>query len=99
MYYKMIQSRMSQEEMDRFLRFYLIPGFGHGRGAFKAGLDALGVLDRWLDTGVAPKDLVVVDNNKGSSGRTRPLCVYPSWPKYKGSGNVNAADSFLCATE
>jgi feruloyl esterase len=99
MYYRMVQGRMSQEEMDRFLRFYLIPGFGHGRGAFKAGFDALGVLDRWLDPGVAPKDLVVVDNNKGSGGRTRPLCVYPAWPKYKGSGDVNAANSFLCATE
>ena len=73
MYYKMLQSRMSPEEVDRFVRFYLIPGFGHGRGVFKAGFDALGVLDRWLDTGVAPKDLVVVDNNKGSGGRTRPV--------------------------
>jgi feruloyl esterase len=99
MYYKMVQSRMSQEEMDDFLRFYLIPGFGHGRGVFKAGVDALGVLDRWLDTGVAPDDLVVVDNNKGSRGRTRPLCVYPTWPKYKGAGDVNAMSSFVCATE
>ncbi len=99
MYYKMVQSRMGQEETERFLRFYLIPGFGHGRGDFKAGFDALGVLDRWLDTGVAPKELVVVDNNKGSRGRTRPLCVYPAWPKYKGTGDVNAASSFECATD
>lgn len=99
MYYKMIQNRMSQEEMDRFLRFYLIPGFGHGRGIFDAGFDALGVLDSWVDTGVAPKDLVVVDNNKKSGGRTRPLCIYPTWPKYKGFGDVNSAGSFFCATE
>jgi feruloyl esterase len=99
MYYKMVQDRMGSEEMDRFLRFYLVPGYGHARGAFKAGFDALGVLDRWLDTGVAPKDNVVVDNNKHSGGRTRPLCVYPAWPKYKGSGDVNAAGSFVCATD
>jgi feruloyl esterase len=85
--------------VDRFLRSYLIPGFGHGRGAFNAGFDALGVLDRWLETGVAPKELVVVDNNKGSRGRTRPLCVYPAWPKYMGAGDVNAASSFECATD
>ncbi len=30
---------------------------------------------------------------------TRPLCVYPDWPKYKGSGDVNAASSFACATQ
>ena len=99
MYYKMVQGKMSQTEMDVFLRFYLIPGFGHGRGVFDAGFDALGVLDRWLDTSIAPKGLVVVDNNKRSHGRTRPLCVYPSWPKYKGSGDVDAAGSFVCATE
>jgi hypothetical protein len=99
LYYKMVQSRMGQEEIDRFLRFYLIPGFGHGRGAFNAGFDAIGVLDRWIDSGIAPNDLVVVDNNKGSNKRTRPLCVYPTWPKYKGSGDMSAASSFLCETE
>lgn len=97
MYYKMVQGKMGQKEMDGFLRFYLIPGFGHGRGVFDAGFDALGVLDRWLDTNVGPKDLVVVDNR--SHFRTRPLCMYPLWPKYKGSGDVNAANSFFCATE
>jgi hypothetical protein len=99
MYYKMVESKMGQKDMDAFLRFYLIPGFGHGRGVFNAGFDALGVLDRWLDTNVAPKDLVIVDNNKRSHGRTRPLCKYPSWPKYNGSGDVNAASSFVCSTE
>ncbi len=99
MYYKMLQNRMTKEQMDGFLRFYLIPGFGHGKGVFKAGFDALGVLDRWLDTGIPPQDLVLVDNNKGSGRRTRPLCVYPAWPKYKGSGDVNDAMSFVCATE
>ncbi len=99
MYYKMVQDSMGQAEMDRFLRFYLIPGFGHGRGAFNAGFDALCVLDRWLDTGVAPTGLVAVDNNKGSGERTRPLCLYPTWPKYKGAGDVNSASSFVCVTE
>jgi hypothetical protein len=99
LYYEMLQSRMSQSDIDSFLRFYLIPGFGHGRGVFDAGFDALGVLDRWLDTNVPPKELTVLDNNKRSHGRTRPLCQYPAWPKYRGSGDVNAADSFVCATE
>ncbi len=99
MYYKMVQSKMTQKEMDNVLRFYLIPGFGHGRGAFNAGFDALSVLDRWLATGVGPSNLIVVDNNKGSRGRTRPLCVYPRLSKYKGSGDVNAASSFECVAE
>lgn len=99
LYYKMVQSKMGQAEMDSFLRFYLVPGYGHGHGVFDAGFDALGELDRWLDTGASPKDLIVVDNNKGSLGRTRPLCVYPGWPKYKGNGDANVASSFVCVEE
>ncbi len=44
LYYKRVQGRMSQQEMDRFLRFYLVPGYGHGRDVFNAGFDALRVL-------------------------------------------------------
>ena len=99
LYYDMVQKTMGAEATDGFLRFYLIPGFGHGHGAFDAGFDALGVLDRWVDSGVAPAELVVVDNNKKGLGRTRPLCRYPAWPKYNGAGDVNAAGSFTCATE
>jgi hypothetical protein len=29
--------------------------------------------------------------------RTRPLCPYPKVAKYKGSGDVNRAESFTCA--
>ncbi len=99
LYYQMVQRSMGQQKMDRFLRFYLVPGFGHGRGAFNAGFDALGVLDRWLDTGAAPENLVVEDENDRSRGRGRPLCEYPAWPKYRGSGDVNSANSFVCVRE
>ena len=85
--------------MDTFLRFYLVPGFGHGRGVFDAGFDVLGVLDQWVETGDAPHNLTVVDNNKKSGGRTRPLCEYPSWAKYKGTGPIGAAESFECVSE
>ena len=99
LYFRMVQSKMPESETANFLRFYLIPGFGHGRGVFNAGFDALGILDRWLDTGAVPADLTVMDNNKGTRGRTRPLCAYPAWPKYKGVGDVNVAGSFECVQE
>ena len=28
---------------------------------------------------------------------TRPLCRYPTWPKYRGTGDKNLAASFSCA--
>ena len=66
---------MSKTEMDVFLRYYLIPSFGHRRGFFDARFDALDVLNHWLDTSIAPNGLVVVDNSQRSLWRSRPLCV------------------------
>ncbi len=92
-FWGMMQAKMGAAAVDSFARFYLVPGFGHGRGVFDAGFDALGVLDAWVETGEAPAGLTVRDNH---SGRTRPLCGWPAWPRYVG-GDVNAAGSFACA--
>jgi hypothetical protein len=29
---------------------------------------------------------------------TRPLCKYPAYPRYSGSGNMNEAANFSCST-
>jgi hypothetical protein len=99
LYYSMLEDTMGKAAVDKFVRFYLIPGYGHGRGPFNAGFDALGILDRWLDTNTPPTSLTVIDTNAGSGGRTRPLCPYPTWPEYSGQGNLNAATSFTCARQ
>jgi len=39
----------------------------------------------------------LVFDTAGVPGRSRPLCDYPAWPKYSGTGEVNAAASFVCA--
>lgn len=95
-FYAMLQAQMGQQALDRFVRFYLIPGFGHGRGVFNAGFDGLGALDRWVETDVPPHDLVVTDNNKAQHSRTRPLCPYPTWPRYI-SGDPSQSTSFTCS--
>jgi Tannase and feruloyl esterase len=94
-YYKRLVSRFGQA-LDSFVRFYYIPGFGHGNGVFNAKFDSLGALDAWVTHALAPGTLVGADANPTNRGRTRPLCVYPAWPKYAGAGDVNAASSFTC---
>lgn len=79
--YTRIVEAMGQAKADDFLRLYLIPGFGHGRGVFNAGFDTVGVLDAWADGGKTPLDLRVVDQNKGAA-KSMPLCAWPSWPRY-----------------
>ncbi|MES2951717.1 MAG: tannase/feruloyl esterase family alpha/beta hydrolase [Pseudomonadota bacterium] len=30
---------------------------------------------------------------------SRPLCPYPQFPRYKGNGDINKAESFRCSIE
>jgi feruloyl esterase len=48
-------------------------------------------LERWVEEGVAPSQLIAT---KGQ--RTRPLCPYPQVATYKGSGSTEDASSFVC---
>lgn len=98
--YESIIATMGREKAQKFLRFYLVPGLAHGGGRFSPTWDNLTALDNWVENAVPPSGPVVVDATKSATkGRTRPLCEYPSWPKYKGEGDMALASSFTCATE
>jgi len=92
-YYHRLQATMGVHTTASFARLYIIPGLGHGFGKFDAGFDTIGTLDAWVDQGIAPTDLIVTDNH---TGRTRPLCDYPAYPYYNGTGDPKIATSFTC---
>jgi acetyl esterase/lipase len=94
-FYQMLQAHTPQSLLNHDARFFLIPGYGHARGVFNAGFDALGILDRWTQTGIPPENLIVTDNNKSRNHRTRPLCAWPLYPRYT-AGDPNQASSFAC---
>nr|WP_088507806.1 tannase/feruloyl esterase family alpha/beta hydrolase [Burkholderia ubonensis] len=95
-YYERVQRAMGVARVHDFLRYYEIPGYGHGYATvFNAEWDAVTTLENWVEKGIDPSSQVVADT-VGVRGRTRPLCEYPTWPKYVGSGDVNAASSFIC---
>ncbi len=61
-------------------------------------------LERWVEQGVAPAQLTAtkfVDDAAGTRTvkLTRPLCLYPTVPRYRGTGDPNDAASFVCAAE
>ncbi len=98
-YYERVKSTMGAEKTKSFLRYYEIPGYGHGSSAdFNAGWDSVAALETWVEKGTAPVNPVVEDKT-GIPGRTRPLCEHPMWPKYSGSGDKNLAASFTCVNE
>lgn len=95
-YVKRVKATMGQQKAEEFLRYYEIPGYGHAASTvFNASWDSLSTLENWVEKGVKPGAQIVADT-AGVPGRTRPLCEYPEWPRYKGSGDVNSAASFYC---
>ena len=98
-YYERLKKRYGEAGLKKFVRFYVAPGFGHGYGSFIVGWDSLGALDAWVEHGIDPGLQIITDTGPAGQGRQRPLCEYPAWPKYNGSGDLNAASSFICATK
>jgi feruloyl esterase len=74
----------------------MIPGFGHGFGPFNAKFDSLTMLRDWVERGHAPAAPTATDGN-ANANRSRPLCEWPSWPKFTGAaGSEGSASSFAC---
>lgn len=95
-YYERVRDVLGPRATDAAVRYYVVPGANHanfGTPAFAAGWDSLTALERWVHKGQPPAKPVVADT---THDRTRPLCEYPGWPRYRG-GDPDSATSFTCA--
>jgi hypothetical protein len=96
LYYQRQVKQFSQSGVHSFMRFYMIPGFGHGFGPFNAKIDSLKALQEWVEKGKAPSGLIATDGNPNAN-RARPLCEWPKFPKFTGAaGTENNAASYTC---
>lgn len=95
-YWQRLQGRYTDDTLTSAVRFYTIPGMGHVTGPFNARLSSLSALENWVENDKAPDQLLATDANEATKGRTRPVCQYPQWPRYNGSGDINDSDSFSC---
>ncbi|MUL41800.1 tannase/feruloyl esterase family alpha/beta hydrolase [Streptomonospora sp. PA3] len=94
-YYERVVEAVGPKRTERFLRYYVVPGANHanvGDPAFAASWDSVTALERWVEDRRPPADPVAAD---AGGDRSRPLCEYPLWPRYR-SGDPSSADSFVC---
>ena len=66
--------------------------------------DIQSALERWVETGSAPARFTATKFADDAAATravrlTRPLCLYPSVARYRGTGDPNAAASFSCVVE
>ncbi|MFV2175561.1 tannase/feruloyl esterase family alpha/beta hydrolase [Actinomadura sp. LOL_016] len=95
-YYERMAARYGPSIRD-FARYYVQPGLAHATGRFDLAWDSLTALDDWASRDEPPVNPVATDAVPANEHRTRPLCEYPLWPKYKGHGDVDQAKNFSCA--
>jgi feruloyl esterase len=58
-------------------------------------------MENWVERGTAPAQFVGTKFTDAEPATrsvqfTRPICLYPAVPRYKGSGDPNDASSFSC---
>jgi len=108
-YERVVDDIGSYKEVQRFYRFFLIPGMTHGLAngttnpnanpPLPAPVGASGtqqlydVLTNWVENGVAPKR---IDIFSPDATKSRPICLYPMKARYVG-GDINQASSYVCA--
>ena len=81
------------------VRLFMIPGMGHcGGGDGATTFDMIAALDQWVTTGKAPAAIPASRVRDGKVDRTRPLCAYPQFAVYKGSGSIDDGANFECRT-
>ena len=101
-YYREVVRALGQPKTDSFMRFYMAPGVTHlGTGPGAATTDLLSAMENWVEHRQAPETLL--SQKYAADGTTvqfsRPLCRYPSWPKYQGSGDAHSSTSYNCVRE
>ena len=77
-------------------RLFLVPGMGHCGGGARTldQFDLLTPLVDWVESGKAPER--VIATSPASPGESRPLCPFPSYPRYSGTGDPRDAANHVC---
>ena len=90
--------RTSGTQAKDSIRLFNVPGMGHCAGGVGCDtFDKVGTMARWLETGKPPEQIRASKLVDGKVIRTRPLCAYPKVAKYKGTGNIDEGENFVCA--
>ena len=91
-YYDSVLDKMGKNQSD-WMRLFMAPGMAHcGGGSGVNTFDSIGTLEKWVEKGVPPEQMM----GRGAQGLTRPLCAYPQYAEYKGTGDLKDAANWAC---
>jgi feruloyl esterase len=97
-YYNSALEHVGADKERDSIRLFIVPGMDHcGGGKGCDTFEKLGPMEQWVENGKAPEEILSSKLEDGETIRTRPLCAYPKMAKYKGTGNIDEAENFVCA--
>ena len=93
-YYDSVVKKMGANETKDFTKLFMVPGMAHCRGGDGPDtFDTIGTMEKWREKGQTPQTIAATNLRTGLS---RPLCAYPRYAKYKGSGDLKDAANWSC---
>jgi feruloyl esterase len=97
-YYRSVVAAMGgSDQASSFVRLFMLPGVGHCQGGPGAdNFDKIGLIEKWTESGLPPSAALVAHRDPPGSAFTRPLCPYPQSAFWRGTGDSNAAENFVC---
>jgi feruloyl esterase len=96
-YTRVLEALGGPAKVDGAYRLFMAPGMGHcGGGEGPNTFDMVAALEQWVERGAPPDRIVASHLTNGTVDRTRPLCPYPQFAKYTGSGSSDDAANFVC---
>jgi feruloyl esterase len=94
LYYDSVLKEMGASQAD-WMRLFMVPGMGHcGGGPGPNTFDSVAALEQWREKGSAPAQIM---GSNQQAGLSRPLCPYPQYAKYRGSGDLKDAANWACS--
>jgi feruloyl esterase len=98
-YHEAVERSLGRRRTESFERLYLLPGAYHcSGGEGPSRVDLLTPMIEWVERGVAPDAVIASAPGAPAAGeRSRPVYPYPSLARYGGTGDPNAASSYVRA--
>jgi len=100
-YQRLSRNNGGPEATARWARLFLVPGMNHcAGGPATDSFDGLGAIVNWVEKGAAPARIDASTSPRTTyfPGRTRPLCTYPAYARYSGTGSLEDGANFTCTS-
>jgi len=106
-YYENLSSKYGTAT-GSFARLFVVPGMNHCSGGSYAldSFDSLAAIVNWVEQGATPDSIIAGNSFNQTSNplsgsalppsRTRPLCPYPQYAQYTGTGDSENTANFTC---